>query len=219
MKQGWVWALGLGLAALGGPVQAAARDAVQLQTPLDGAGAALHETSLGDLVADAVRQAAGADIALVAADEITEASIPAGSVPPQRIIKTLRYADDPSDTVVVLKLTGTQLLKVAERSVSRAPQPFDGFLQVSGLELRFDAGQPEGKRVHLTVAGVPVRADQSYRVAVTRPLADGGFGYFRFWNKSDVEGGSFPPLAAALGAYLAAHKTLHVQTENRIVGG
>ena len=81
-----------------------------------------------------MRQTGNADIALVAADDITETSFPAGSVAPERIVKSLRYANDLTDTVVVLNLTGAQIRKVVERSVSRAPQPFDGFLQVSGLQ-------------------------------------------------------------------------------------
>ncbi|MBV9849104.1 MAG: 5'-nucleotidase C-terminal domain-containing protein [Armatimonadetes bacterium] len=206
--------------ALGAAAQAAAKapkDTVQLQSPLDSVGVALRETTLGDLVADAVRQTGGADFALVAADELTETTIPAGGVAPAKVVSALRYARDPTDTVVVLSLTGAQLLKVAERSVSRAPQPFDGFLQVSGLQIKYDPAQPEGSRVALTTAGGgKIAADRAYRVATTRSLADGSFGYFRFWSKSDITEDTHTTVAAGLTSYLAAHRTLNVQIENRI---
>ena len=130
------------------------------------------ETNLGDLVADAVRQTGSAQVALIPSDEIDGgASIPAGKTEASKIVSALHYAGDPSDTVVVLTLTGAQLFKVAERSVSRAPEPFDGFLQVSGLQIRYDAGQPEGKRVSLVgVGGSEVDSGKAYRVAMTRCL-------------------------------------------------
>lgn len=121
--------------ALNVAAQSAAKDRVQLETALDSQGIGHQETTLGDVVADAVRQTGRADIALVAADDVTEASFPAGSVAPKSLVATLRYAQDVTDTVVVLDLTGAQIRKVIERSVSRAPQPFDGFLQVSGLQV------------------------------------------------------------------------------------
>ena len=96
-----------------------------------------------------MRQTGHADIALVAADEIAGTSIPAGNVPPDTIVsrpalrrRPQRYGGRPEPD------RGTDPAS-AERSVSRAPQPFDGFLQVSGLQIHYRPGQPEGKRVSL----------------------------------------------------------------------
>ncbi len=190
---------------------------VQVPTALSSTGDAAQETGLGDVIADAVRQAGGADVALVAADEIMETTVPAGSVPDSRFVKALRYSDDSTDTVVVLTLTGAQLRQVAERSVSRAPQPFDGFFQVSGLTLRYDASKPQGSRVvGLSVAGVPVQAGQTYRVATTRPVADGSFGYFRLWSRSDITQDTQTSIAAAVTAHLAAQRTLNAPSQDRI---
>ena len=156
------------------------KDTVQVQTALSGSGVASRETNLGNLIADAVRQTGQAQIALVPADEIDgNAQIAAGKADMSAIISTLRYGSDPSDTVVVLSLTGAQLLKVAERSVSRAPQPFDGFLQVSGLQIRYSPAQPEGKRVSLVGAGgSEVDASHTYRVAVPPPAGRRQLGLF-----------------------------------------
>lgn len=199
------------------PKENAAKDTVQVQTALSGAGSSSKESNLGDLVADAVRQTGGAQVALVPADEISgSAAIPAGKTDPDKIISTLHYADDPSDTVVVLSLTGAQILRVAERSVSRAPEPFEGFLQVSGLQIRYSAGQPEGKRVSLAgIGGGEVDAGKTYKVAMTRSLAAGGLGYFQILtgNASNDTGTS---LAKSLSSYLAAHPVINSTVEDRI---
>ena len=223
MKKGLVWAIGFGLAvtvpvvALGFRAQAAATDTVHVQAALDSTGVSFRETSLGDLVADAVRQTANADIAFVAADELTETTIPAGNIPPGRFLKSLRYADDPTDTIVILSLTGAQLRAVAERSVSHAPQSFDGFLQVSGLKITYDPSQPDGKRVRsATIGGNDIQDGHTYRVATTRPVADGSFGYFRLWSKGDIKEDTHASIAAAFNTYLISHKDLDVHTENRI---
>ncbi len=194
------------------------KDPVQVQTALSGSGVAAGETNLGDLIADAVRQTGKAQIGLVPADEIDgKAQVAVGKTDPSAIIGTLRYADDPSDTVVVLSLTGAQLVKVAERSVSRAPQPFDGFLQVSGLQIRYSPSQPEGRRVSLVaVGGSAVDAGKTYRVATTRPIAGGSLGYFQIWNQKDIADDTGIPLAKSLGEYLGAHKTITSTVEGRI---
>lgn len=194
------------------------KDTVQVQTPLSASGVAAKETNLGNLIADAVRDTGRAQVGFVPADEIvSSASVPGGKVDTSAIMATLHYADDPSDTVVVLNLTGAQLLKVAERSVSRAPQPFEGFLQVSGLQIRYSPGQPEGKRVSLVgVGGGEIEASKTYRVATTRPLAGGSLGYFQIWSQKDIAEDTGISVAASLKAYLSAHKTVNSVVEDRI---
>ena len=200
------------------PKDSGGKDAVQVQTPLSGAGCGFQETNLGDLVADAVRQTGSAQVGLVPADEIDGgASIPAGKTDTAKIVSTLRYADDPSDTVVVLTLTGTQILKIAERSVSRAPTPFEGFLQVSGLQIRYSAGQPESKRVSLVgVGGSEIDAAKSYQVATTRALAAGGLGYFQILSGKNASSDTGTTLAKSVSSYLSAHPTIANTIEGRI---
>ncbi len=200
------------------PKENAAKDTVRVQTALSGAGSSSKESNLGNLVADAVRQTGSAQVALVPADEISgSAAIPAGKTDPAKIISTLHYADDPSDTVVVLSLTGAQLLQIAERSVSRAPEPFEGFLQVSGLQIRYSAGQPAGKRVSLVgVGGGEVDAGKTYKVATTRSLAGGGLGYFQILTGKSASDDTGTSLAKSLSNYLAAHAVINNTVEDRI---
>ncbi|MGI4789415.1 MAG: 5'-nucleotidase C-terminal domain-containing protein, partial [Janthinobacterium lividum] len=94
-------------AAMAAPKELAAKETVQVQTALSGSGASSKETNLGNLVADAVKQTGNAQVAIVPADEIdSAATIPAGKTDSSKIVAALHYADDPSDTVVVLTLTG-----------------------------------------------------------------------------------------------------------------
>lgn len=194
-----------------------AKETVQVQTALSEVGGAAKETNLGNLIADAVRQTGHAQIGLVPADEITgKAQIAAGKTDPNAIINTLHYADDPSDTVVVLNLTGAQILKVAQRSVSRAPEPFDGFLQVSGLQIRYRPGQPSETRISLSGEGSDLDAGKTYRVAMTRPISSGSLGYFQIWTQKDIAEDTGIPLTKSLGSYLSAHKTINSVVEDRV---
>ena len=226
MKTPLIAAFGMALTALAAAAPAmpsilkggSGKATVQVETALAGTGGTASETNLGDLVADAVRQTGHAQVGLVPADEINgRAAVAAGKTDASAIIATLHYADDPSETVVVLNLTGAQLVKVAERSVSRAPQPFEGFLQVSGLKVRYSPSQPEGKRVSLTNAdGGEVDAAKTYRVATTRPIAGGALGYFQIWSQKDIAEDTGVSVAKSLGEYLDAHKTINITVEGRI---
>ena len=197
---------------------ASTKDTVQVQNALSASGVSSRETSLGNLIADALRQTGHTQIALIPADEIDgTANIPAGKVEISTIVETLRYAADPSDTVVVLNLTGAQLLKVAERSVSRAPQPFDGFLQISGLQIRYSPSQTAGSRVSLVgVGGGEMDAGKTYRVAVSRPLAGGSLGYFQIFGQKDITEDTGISISKSLSSYLAAHPTISTVVEDRI---
>ena len=221
MKKRILWIMSASLivavpvALLRRPAQAASapKDAVQVQTALDGTGTASSETNLGNLIADAVLNTGHAQIALVAADEIDDhAQVPAGKTEPGKIVRALRYADDDSDTIVVLNLTGAQLVKALERSLSRAPQPFEGFLQVSGVSVKVS-----GKSVSLSGPdGAAIQAGTKYRVATTRPVAGGSLGYYQVWDKSAIAEDTQVPISKSLSAYLAAHKMLNSVIEGRI---
>ncbi len=197
--------------------KAPAKDEILLHTALDSRGIGSHETNAGNLVADAVRESGRASAAFVVADEFAELVLPAGPISPAQLLKLLHYADDEGDTVVVLTLTGKQIRLAAERSVSRVPNAFDGFLQMSGLQVRFDPKQLDTKRVaSVKIGGADVNPDQTYKVAVTRALADGGQGFFRIWGRDPAVEQTHVTVAQSLSAYAAARKTLDARVEGRI---
>ncbi len=156
----------------------------QATTPLDGRGSRAQETALGDLVADSVRSAKGADIGLVPGAALNEVNIPEGPVTDTALVGALAYADG---TVAVLSLKGAQIWQALERSVELYPKGNSAFLQVSGLQVRFDPKRPAGSRVTaVQVGGSALDPGRTYRVAMPSSLGLGSLGYFRIWGKDDI---------------------------------
>lgn len=207
---GWLVAP-LALLALG--TLAKAQTVGTTATDVSWAGSRTRETTAGNLVADAVRSAASADVAIVAADALTGATVSRGALTEAGLKSLLT---DPEDEIATLVLTGAQLKVVLERSVGAHPRPFDGFLQVSGLTLTFDNGRPARDRVtEVRVNGATLDANRRYRVATMATLAGGGLGYFRIWDARDVTGGG-PNVLDALTGYVKAQREVSPRVEGRI---
>lgn len=191
---------------------------ITLALPISTDTSGKAETTGGDVIADAVRDTAHADIALVPADEIAVDSLVPGSHPAADLLGLLSYGRDDTDTVVILKLTGKQLVHALERSVSREPQSFDGFFQISGLQLRYDSSRPIGKRIIQTgVPGETISDTKHYTVATTSPAANGSFGYFRVWDKSVVVSDTGVTVAKSLTDYATLRSILSPTIDGRIV--
>lgn len=129
--------------------------------------------------ADAFRELAGTDMAFIAA----------GMVRPLETVSDLSVLlVYPTDTLSVLQLSGAQVRQALERSVSLLPLPSSSFLQISGVEVTYSRGAPADKRVTLaTVNGVRLNESERYTVAVPTTLARGGLGYFKVWQRDDIQ--------------------------------
>jgi 2',3'-cyclic-nucleotide 2'-phosphodiesterase (5'-nucleotidase family) len=143
---------------------------------LDGANVRLQETNLGNLVTDVMRNASGADAAIINGGTI-RTSIKQGNVKVSDI-----YAVVPFDNyIVAIKLTGQQIRDTLEHGVSAIEEGEGRFPQVSGLTFTYDRKGPKGKRVkEIFIAGKPLVADKEYTVATNDFLAAGGDGYKAF---------------------------------------
>lgn len=164
--------------------------AAPAQDIISAKGSGVSETGLGNLVADAIRLSAGADAAFVPASLLRDADVKVSELSPAKVAAAVV---DPEQAITVLTLTGTQVREALERSVGMAPKQNSGFLQVSGVNFRYDPAQPSGKRVGEVMIGrKSVAPAASLRVAMPRSLASGGLGYFRVWGKaaSQDRGGS-----------------------------
>jgi 5'-nucleotidase len=153
------------------------------QVPLDARKLAVRtqETNLGSLVADALRQAAGTDVALVNAGAIRgDAIFPAGELTRREMLSIFPYPDQ----LLKLQVPGTMLQAALENAVSKSEDladPPGRFLQVSGLRFAFDPSRPKGQRVLcVTVAGKPLAPAASYSVATPGFIASGKDGYEMF---------------------------------------
>jgi hypothetical protein len=172
----WLF-IGLGVLFLALTAQAA--ELGKTLVPLDASKVASEETAFGNFVADAVRQAAGADVAIVHAMAFrANALIPAGVVDEQAIRNSLA---SPSRHIYILKLTPAQLRNVTQRSLGKYPAANPAFLHFSGMQVVFDGAAPATNRVaSITIGDRKLDLTDNkttYKVAMPQELALGAVGY------------------------------------------
>ncbi|MBM3471780.1 MAG: hypothetical protein FJX75_00740 [Armatimonadetes bacterium] len=192
--------------------------AARTETALTTEGVLQQETALGDLVADAIKEAGSAQAALVNATQFKPGTVP---IPPGKVtagdISALLIK--PQRPWVVSNITGACLGAALERSLSRAPQQSAHFLQVAGLRVTYDPKAAAGTRItSLKLGGQPVQDTATYRVAMPEDLAKGGSGYFTIpcFTETTIQDGATGTLADAITAFLEAHATLDYSALNRI---
>ena len=174
------------------------------------------ETAFGNLLADAMRLATGADMALSNGGGIRGDTVyPPGT----RITRKMVLTELPfGNKTVVLRLTGAQVRQALENGVSRAEHGSGRFPQVSGLVFSFDAREPAGARVTgVTVGGVPLGDGKSYTLATNDFLARGGDGYAVFQaGEMLIDPASGTLMAGQLIDRIAAAGTVAPVIEGRI---
>jgi len=127
------------------------------------------ETGLGRLVTDLMREATGADAALINGGAI-RASIDAGVVTLGDVITALPF----KNRVVLVSLSGADIENALRHGLEASAGGRGGaFLQVSGLRFSVDHGEPEA----IELGGEPLDAGAEYRVALTDFLVEGGDGF------------------------------------------
>ncbi|MCL2108732.1 MAG: 5'-nucleotidase C-terminal domain-containing protein [Oscillospiraceae bacterium] len=116
-------------------------------------GVRTQEMPLGSLVADAYREASGAEIAIANGGDI-RADLPQGAVTKGDIVSVLPFGN----TLMVKIITPALLKEILENGVSGIVLDEDGnidaeqspqgrFLQVSGFSFAYDPAKPPGERV------------------------------------------------------------------------
>ncbi|MCS7065549.1 MAG: 5'-nucleotidase C-terminal domain-containing protein [Fimbriimonadales bacterium] len=162
---------------------------------------------IAQTIVEAMRSATGAELAMLGAAFFDEtAQFPAGSLSADAFLKAVRY---PDDEVVVLSLTGEQLLQALERATELYPQKNNAFLQLTGAEVRFDPKAAPGKRIQsVFISGAKLDPKRTYRVATTAPLARGALGYFRIWSKEQISTSTGRSLAEVVRDYLQRPRSL-----------
>lgn len=159
-----------------------------LLAAMSGHGSLSDETVMGDACADAIRAAANADVALVHGGAFC-ANLEPKPCTYRDICMVLTVPDEP---IAVAELTAAQLTAMLEAGVARITlnesegidrerSAFEGFVQVSGLSVTYDASAHAGERIlRLRREGgaiEPHSESETYRVAAPRMLFDGAFSY------------------------------------------
>ena len=131
---------------------------------------------MGDLIADAMRAATAADVAIMNGGGIrADRTYDAGTKLTRRDILT----ELPFGNVDVLtEIPGSQVLAALENGVSQVDKGAGRFPQVSGMTLVYDPTAAVGKRVsEVKIGGAALEADKLYKVAVNDYILGGGDGY------------------------------------------
>lgn len=179
---------------------------------LDGERAQVRagESNLGDLLADALRDVAQADIALTNGGGI-RASIKEGTVTKGDIITVLPFGNQ----VVSLDVKGADILAALENGVASYPEPSGGFPQVSGIKFSIDASADKGNRVHsVTVSGKALDPEATYKLATNDFTAVGGDEYTMFAKYSIS--GMYGAMDEALINYMQKLGAVDIKTDGRI---
>ena len=169
------------------------------------------ETNLGDLVADAMMQAAGSDAALMNGGSI-RASIPAGDVTRNDIITVFPFGN----FLITKEIPGSAILEILEHGVSEYPSDSGGFPQVAGISFSFDPTQPVGSRItEVSIGGSPIDPDATYSFTTNDYLVSGGDGYTMFAEYPDLSYGG--ALDEIVTEYISANPDYAEQPAGRIV--
>ncbi|MBQ9616196.1 MAG: 5'-nucleotidase C-terminal domain-containing protein, partial [Selenomonadaceae bacterium] len=158
-----------------------------------------RETELGNLAADAMRDATGADIAVINSGGL-RADLPQGEVTREDVLSIFPFGN----IVEKIEVRGSVIEAMLEHSVRYLPAAFGGFLDVSGLTFDLDANAKPGSRVsNVLVQGRPLSPEATYTLALNDFEAAGGDGYEML--KGAKELGQYGTLEDIFSQYLQEH--------------
>ncbi len=175
-----------------------------------------RETNLGNYIADALKQATGADTALLNGGSVRVNKIfPPGELTKRDMLAILPF----ENPVVKLEVTGTALRAMLENGVSQVVEESESgrFPHVAGIRFEFDGRKPVGSRVvSVTVNGQPLDEKKNYTLACTTFLAGGGDGYAMLKDaKRLVDAESAPIDSTVLENAIRAATEIAPQLEGR----
>ncbi|MER3459969.1 MAG: bifunctional metallophosphatase/5'-nucleotidase [candidate division GAL15 bacterium] len=185
--------------------------------PLDARNTTVRqqESNLGNFIADVMRAAVGADVAITNGGGIrTNALFPAGRITRKDVLAWLPFGN----VVVKVELRGAVIRQALENGVSQWEQVAGRFPQVSGLRYTFNPTRPAGSRIlDVRVGDRPLDDAATYTVATNDFLLRGGDGYAMLAGGrvlvSPVDG---PIMANAVMEAIQKMRTISPRVEGRI---
>ncbi len=128
-----------------------------------------RESSLGNLMADMLKEISKADIGLINSGAL-RADLNAGDITTEELSNIYPFIDK----YHVVEIDGTKLKELLEYSYKL---PY-GIAQLSGVSSKYNSKNPVGKRlIEASINGIPLDESKKYRVASTAFVANGGDGY------------------------------------------
>lgn len=169
------------------------------------------ESTLGDLIADAQREATGAQLTFMNAGGIRN-DLDAGDITYNDLFNIQPFGN----TMVTMNLTGGQIYQVLEQQFPGAfGQTVQRIMKTSGFHYTWNAANPAGtKIVEVDIAGVPIDLNATYRVSCNNFMATGGDGFTTFVSGTMQVGG--PIDLDVLIEYVKDHTPFTAGTLDRI---
>ncbi|XP_073972229.1 5'-nucleotidase isoform X2 [Rhodnius prolixus] len=166
-----------------------------------------NETNLGNWVCDVVLAATGADLVILNSGTFRSDRI---HLPGPFTMRDLMSVVPLTDPIVVLEVTGEQIVTALENGVSSYPKLEGRFPQVGGIQFAFYEENEPGTRVErglIKVGDEYLRNDSRYRLATKTYLAQGSDGYSIFKNcRTLVDEEGCPELGIAIQNHFEAIK-------------
>jgi 5'-nucleotidase len=175
-----------------------------------------QETAFANLMADAIREAVGADVALTNGGGIrADRTYEPGTVLTRRDIQSeLPFGNK----TILIEVSGADLRAALENGVSAVEDGGGRFPHVSGLTFSYDASKPAGERVtEILVGGAPLDETATFKLATNDFVGKGGDGYAMFIDKPriiDANAGSL--MAAQVIDHIAAAGSIAPAAEGRV---
>ena len=187
-------------------------------TELDSRRATIRgeEAAIGNLIADAMRAATGADTALTNGGGIRANKIyaPGTTLTRRDILSELPFGNK----TVVLEMTGRDVVAALENGLSKIEDGAGRFPHVAGLSVRYDPGRPAGERVlEVSRDGTALDLDATLTLATNDYMAGGGDGYDVLEDKVrlvDAYAGTL--MASQVIDYIAAKGSVAPEVEGRL---
>ncbi|HSW03464.1 bifunctional UDP-sugar hydrolase/5'-nucleotidase UshA [Aquabacterium sp.] len=154
-------------------------------------------TNLGVLVARAMMDRTGADLALINSGGVRD-SLPAGNISYRDVLKVQPFGN----TVAVVQMKGDELQRFLEAAARMTPGS-GAFPQTAGLQMQIEGNQLKQARI----AGQTIDPQRSYRLAITNFTATGGDGYPKLNGHPGYVDSGFVD-ADVLRAYIAKRSPL-----------
>jgi 2',3'-cyclic-nucleotide 2'-phosphodiesterase (5'-nucleotidase family) len=172
---------------------------------------------MGNLVADALKAAVGADVAVTNGGGLrADKEYPAGT----KLTRRHFQAEMPfGNTTVLMEITGAKLKAGLENGVSQVRELGGRFPQVSGLTFEVDMKEPPGSRIKaVKVNGQDLDPAKTYKLATNDFMARGGDGYSAFaGNKNLIDPSASQLMASQVIEYVAKAGKVAPKVEGRVV--
>lgn len=185
---------------------------------LDGRFASIRtsETNLGNFICDVMLSATHSDMAILNSGTLRSDQIqPRGPFTLRDLLNILPMMDP----LVVLNVSGKDIVQALENGVSQYPKLEGRFPQVAGISFGFDPEKPPGQRVdtkYIRVGDEFLDTEQKYRVVTKQYLYNGKDGYDSFKNAEVlVDEDSSPALSTAVQNHFHAIKVFNGSTPTR----